>query len=144
MSSTTAHAWHHMHFLRRLTGGGDAMRQDRTGPWALQLNGAKHLSPHRQIPAPLMPEWAFLFYGLYWMPGGKDRRHSSMLGIKPVGQGRSKKGKPGLIPTGWGKAWVEVWKHLGQSGRKKQINTDRSSQQLAAEQNHNREAKAEH
>lgn len=86
----------------------------------------------------------FFFYGLYWMPGGKARRHSSMLGLKPVGQGRSKKGKPGLIPTRWRKAWVEVWKHLGQSGGKKEINTDRSSQQLAAGLNHNREAKAGH
>lgn len=45
VSSAAAHTWHQIHFLRRLTGGGDATRQDRTGPWALQLNGANHLRP---------------------------------------------------------------------------------------------------
>lgn len=109
VSSATAHAWHHIHFLRRLTGGGDATRQDQTGPWALELNGANHLRTHRQIPAPLMSEWVvlFFFFGLHWMPGGKARRHGSMLGFEPVSQGRSKRilrekeRKPGLIPSGW-------------------------------------------
>lgn len=71
MSSASAHAWHHIHFLGRLTEGGDATKHDRTGPWALHRNGANHLSPHRQtlapqMLAPPMPEWPF--FCLHWCP----------------------------------------------------------------------------
>lgn len=146
MSSAAAHAWHHIHFLQCLTGGGDATRRDITGPRALQLNGANHLSPTDKYQHCWCQSRIFILASSRCpvaKPGGTAPCWVLNLWAENT---LKKEWKSGLI-LAEGRPRVEAWQHLGQSHWKKQISSDEGSPWNSATSRgtkHDRKVEARH